>query len=208
MIHPSSAKQQGFTLIELLIAISISAVIAVLAYQSIYQATTVQDMTDDKIHDLDSLQRALWWMEQDFTQLAPRPIIDQQQRTLPALMLTQGQRIELSRIAIYPSPYAVAGLSRVGYYLQGQTLYRVVWPVIDRAPDTQPRTIAILNHVTAFGIRVLNHEKRWQLIWPDEKQTLDALPEMIEVVITIEGQGTVKRLFPGINNFDDGATKQ
>lgn len=194
-------RQAGFTLIELLIAMAISAVIAVMAYQAVNQAVTVKSVTDDSVTRFEAVQRAVWWLEQDFTQLAPRTVQDTLGDRLPAFQLSYDYGVEMTRIAVYPSPYGVAGLVRIGYVLEGDVLYRVVWPVLDRSPDTEAQRLPILKNVQKFDIRVMNAKRQWQNTWPDDKQADTDLPYMTEIVLTLEDLGEIRRLLPGVDGL-------
>ncbi|WP_373019689.1 type II secretion system minor pseudopilin GspJ [Thiomicrorhabdus sp.] len=196
-VNDSTSRQAGFTLIELLIALTISAVIAVLAYQTVSSVVTVQERTEDHAAKMEQLQRAIWWMEQDFIQLAPRTIQDGLGGVLPAFQYRRDLGVELTRIAEFPTPYGMGGLLRVAYRLEDGVLYRLVWPVLDRAPDTQPTKLPVLDHVERFEIRLLNANNEYVRSWPSEQQTLTALPRLTEVSLEIDGMGEMTRLFMG-----------
>ncbi len=197
----ASSKQQGFTLIELLIAMSISAIIAVISYQSISEVTAIKENTEQQVEYFEKLQRTIWWLEQDFTQLAPRAIQDELGARLPAY-LTSPEGIEFTRIAIYPSPYGISGLVRIGYQLDDGTLYRLIWPVIDRAPDTVPKRLAVLTDVEEFSIKSLNTKNIWILNWPEiGTSSKISLPRLIEINIKLKNDVSVRRIFPGVEGL-------
>lgn len=216
----SRRDQLGFTLIELLIALSISAVIAVLSYQAIAQVSDVKLQTQTHTDQFSGLQRTLWWMEQDFSQMVARSVQDTLGQNIPAYQ-ARNNRVELTRIAVYPSPYGVSGLVRVGYELEEGVLYRVVWPVLDRAPDTEPRRLAVLEGVSNFRIRQLkqaqtptgdsnsvngnssnntNKAAEWLDDWPKVSQNLTELPGLVEIRFNYEGFGEVRRLVLGADS--------
>lgn len=189
--------ESGFTLIELLIALAISAVIAVLGYQAVSSVVSVQTRTEAHAAKMEQLQRAIWWMEQDLIQLAPRTIQDGLGATLPALQYRDDLGLEFTRIAEFPTPYGMGGLLRVAYQLDDGVLYRLVWPVLDRAPDTQPTRLPVLDGVQAFDVRLLNARNEHVTSWPGEQQPLTDLPKLTEVHLKIEGMGEMTRLFMG-----------
>lgn len=215
--------QLGFTLIELLIALSISAVIAILSYQSISQVSQVKLQTQTHTEKFSSLQRTLWWMEQDFSQMVARSVQDTLGQNIPAYQARNNQ-VELTRIAVYPSPYGVSGLVRVGYALEEGTLYRIVWPVLDRAPDTEPKRLAVLEGVSDFHIRQLKQAQtpnasgnnnsgnsdnapsngtqtaEWLDDWPKSSKNLTELPGLVEIRFNYEGFGEVRRLVLGADS--------
>lgn len=199
-------KQRGFTLIELLIALAISAVIAVMAYQAITQVVSLQTRTEIHAEKFEALQRALWWMEQDVVQMAPRSARDGLGDFMPAFSYRQDLGLELTRIAQMPTPFGQKGLMRVGYVLEGDVLYRLVWPVVDRAPDTVPQRLALLQNVERFEVRLLNAAKQFVTVWPEEGGSVETtqagvaltLPQLVEVHLKLENQAEFTRLFMGV----------
>lgn len=199
MPNSLAKRQAGFTLIELLIAMMIAAVIAVMAYQAISQVVGVKTHTDESGAQFDALQKAIWWLEQDLVQLAPRTVLDELGDVLPAMWVQADLVAEWSRFAAYPTPYGQAGLLRVGYVLEGESLYRLVWPVMDRAQDTQPKKIKLLSNVETFELRLLNAENQWQSLWPAMDAPKAGLPKMIELTLSLKGMGQVRRLLTGVD---------
>lgn len=206
MMHRSS-QQQGFTLIELLIAMSLSAIIIVLSYQAISQASQIESLTSEKAEHLKQLQRAFWWLEKDVTQVVPRSVKGSYDDRLAAFALENtppdASQLEFTRIAKGQSPYSTAGLLRVGYQLENQTLYRIIWPVLDRAPDTEAKKIPVLHNVTGFRVRVLDSDKRWQLDWPPLDKPKTELPQMVEITLSFDNHSNITRLFPVVDNLNN-----
>lgn len=196
----SSNTQAGFTLIELLIAIAVSAVIALLAYQSIDSAVRISEAHKAQQKSLSALQRAVWWLEQDMMQMAPRPVLDQLGSALPAMQL-QSAQMEWSRIALYPTPHSSGGLVRVRYLIEDNQLVRLSWPVLDQAPDSLPRRQRLLDGVEGLSIRVLDANEFWFDFWPQPNRPLDALPRLVEIELDIENLGKIKRLLPGVDGM-------
>lgn len=196
--HRHRHRQYGFTLIELLVALGVSAVIAVLAYQSIDSMVSVKSTVQEHATQTEKLQRAVWWMEQDFSQLTPRPIQDQLGSVLPAIQYRADIGVEMSRIAQYPTPNASGGLLRVGYALEGSELYRLSWSVMDRAPDSQPKKTLMLKDVNRFDVALLNQTNQWLKAWPEPNQPMNDLPKAVKVTIEHKTLGTLSRLFMGV----------
>ncbi len=211
---PCSKKEQGFTLIELLIALAISAIISALAYQAINSVVNVQTQVQSSAQRMETVQRAVWWLEQDLIQVAPRAIRDGFGSSLPAYLYRSDLGLEMTRIAQFPTPNASGGLLRVGYRLENNTLYRLTWSVIDRAPDSRPKKIPLLTGVKRFEVRLLDAENQWVNSWPNESGAGQGnlppigggnisappeslLPKMTEITIELETLGTIKRLFMG-----------
>lgn len=195
-------QQGGFTLIELLIAMTVSAVIAVLAYQAVNQVVVVKAQTDSSVSRFEQIQRAVWWLEQDFTQLAPRSVTDENGAKLSAYQFDPYYGAQMTRIAEYPSPYGISGLVRVGYVLEDDTLYRVIWQVLDRAPDTQPEKLPVLERVKRFEVRQLDKNNQWKTSWPSDPTKVSIeLPRMIDILIELDDMGEIRRLLPGVDGM-------
>jgi len=194
----SYKKQQGFTLIELLIALSISAVIAIASYQSIESMVNVKTSVSEHSEKIEKIQRVLWWMEQDIIQMAPRPIADELGSPQPALKYRSDTGIEFTRIAQFPAQNAQHGMLRVGYELNSGTLYRITWPVLDRAPDTQPLKTSILKNVNSFELALLDNNQQWNQAWPNQDSAINVLPRAVRITIEHEEYGKISRLFMGV----------
>ncbi len=208
------SRQAGFTLIELLIALAISAIISALAYQAINAVINTQTTVKQHSERMAEVQRALWWMEQDLIQLAPRGVQDGLGSILSAYEYRADLGLELTRIAELPTPRALGGLLRVGYQLNDDTLYRLTWSVMDRAPDSNVKRVAILTGVKRFELRLLNEKDQWVTSWPLEVDLTGVsrglgeedsgpkkmpLPKVTEVTIELDDLGVLKRLFMGVS---------
>src|SRR5689334_15862685 len=67
-------KNAGFTLIELLVAMFVAAIMFAMGYGAIRQALNSHESLKDQQTHLAELQNAIRIMEQDFVQVAPRPV--------------------------------------------------------------------------------------------------------------------------------------
>ncbi|MBE0494037.1 MAG: type II secretion system minor pseudopilin GspJ [Thiomicrospira sp.] len=176
---------------------AVSAVIAIMAYQSIDSAVRITESYERQQQDFSQLQRTIWWLEQDVLQMTPRPVLDELGSVIPAMLL-QPQRFELSRIALYPTPQSSGGLVRVAYVLDAAQLYRWVWPVLDRTPDSKPNRQLLLSGVARFDVRLLDQQQQWQGFWPQEAMALNALPGLVEIMIELEDGRQFRRLLSGV----------
>jgi general secretion pathway protein J len=69
-------RERGFTLLELLVAMFIAAIIFAMGYGTINQAVKNREVLEDQQRRLLELQTTVRTMEQDFVQLAQRPVRD------------------------------------------------------------------------------------------------------------------------------------
>ena len=199
LIQNKLHAQAGFTLIELLIALSVSAVIAVLSYQAINSMVNVKSSVNSHAQESEQLQRIMWRMQQDLTQLAPRAVLDQLGSVIPAFQYREDTGLEFTRIAQFPTADATAGLLRVGYVLENETLYRLTWNVLDRAQDTEPKRVKLFDDVRRFEVAMLDSSNKWQTNWPMVPEFKTALPKVTQITIESEQFGTINRWFMGVN---------
>lgn len=94
-------------------------------------------------------------------------------------------------------------LARVGYGLEDGKLYRYVWPVLDRAQDSRPERLMLLDHVTALSLRFLDDKGQWQSQWPvgggaSAKRVpsgVATLPRAIRLTLDLADWGRIDRVF-------------
>jgi len=197
-------RDRGFTLLELLVAIAIFALISAIAYGSLIH------FMDDRAH-LDAeheywrqLSVAFLRMEDDFSQARDRTIRDpiglpDQQpafRGQPTdTRATGAPSVELTRGGVLTLGSGTrSDLQRVGYRLVDGTLKRLVWPVLDPGPQTEPLELPILKNVESFRVRFFSKSGEWRDQWPSQG-IQETLPRGVEVTLTLKGRGEFKRLF-------------
>ncbi|MEZ5671465.1 MAG: prepilin-type N-terminal cleavage/methylation domain-containing protein [Thiotrichaceae bacterium] len=85
MTHLSLKWMNGFTLLELLIALSIFALIAMMAYSGLLSVLQVGAHVEQTSQQLMRLQLTFQRVNQDVTQLVYRPIRNEYGDSLPAI---------------------------------------------------------------------------------------------------------------------------
>lgn len=208
-------RRRGFTLIELLVALFIAAIMFTIGYGAINQALTSRGRIRKDQQKLLALQRAMRVMEQDFVQLAPRPIRSPEgQGWLPALMATgtdSGESesesgaqplVTLTRGG-WSNPIGVQRpeLERVAYVFEKNTLIREHWNVLDPTLSDMPVKRNLLKHLRSVRFLYLNYTHRWVAHWPppvvgDPKGAyLRERPLAVEVILDTKDWGKIKRIF-------------
>ena len=127
-----------------------------------------------------------------------RPIRDNFGDTQPSLSGHENG-LELTHAGLRnPAGFSRSHLQRVAYELDQGAVVRLVWPVVDRAQDSEPAKSDLLDDVKSMQLRYMDAGRNWQTVWPVDKQddkTPEALPRAVEVSIEYRDWGRLTRLF-------------
>jgi general secretion pathway protein J len=200
-------RHRGFTLLELLVAMFIAALMFAMGYGAINQALNNHNALQEQQARLLEVQTAVRIMEQDFVQLAPRPVRQPVgDGWLPALLgpsdPTSQPFAQLTRGGwANPTGLQRPGLQRVAYFFEKNTLRREYWTVLD--PTLQNTTLKrdLLTHVKAVTLRYMDVSRQWQTQWPPaavaggmgQESALRMRPIAIEITLDTEDWGKLVR---------------
>lgn len=192
-------RPPGFTLLELLVSLSIFAIITVIAYNGLNHVLDVKAHNQNVLTRLADLQVAITRINQDFDHIINRSIRDESGTPIPPLtsQLSDPQILSLTRIG-YPIPGDPKQPPyRVGYKIFDQQLIRVHWTVLDRAQDSQPIALSLIDQIRYIHFRFLDNQQEWHTSWPDtlNETAPFKFPLAIEMEIDLIDQGTITRLF-------------
>ena len=196
--------QAGFTLLELMVAMSIFAVMSLMIFGGLKEVLDVRSATDLHTKRLTELQIAFMHIGRDMRQFNNRGIRDQFGSNLESLKGNEiGQyKIELTRDGY--SNYAKvnrSSLQRVAYGIDDNKLYRYHWLVLDRAADSEPVKMLLLDNIEGFKLRYLDTgastttgiSRDWVTYWPPISGTV--IPDVIEVTLELDDWGRFTRVF-------------
>lgn len=192
--HRQPFRQHGFTLLELVVVIGVFSVFAAMAYGGLDKVMLARKRIEQSLNRTSEYQRAYQRLRSDFENAAPRGIRDTDgQLKAPFTYDGYSKRIEFTRggwANLLSLPRA--SLQRVGYFLddsklENKTLVRRTWPVLDRAPQTTPVDIVLLENVEEMKWRFLDKNQTWQDAWPPPGSNL-ATAAAIARLATASGQ--------------------
>ena len=196
-------KISGFTLIELLVSITIFAILSAFSYSILNQSIISSFILDEKNERLQNIQRSIKLIEQDFIQIAPRPIrseLGQGYNGAITTSPTSGFALELTRSG-WGNPLGLSrsNLQRVAYQMENDKLIRIHWNVLDRTLSNQFQKDILIDEIESILFTFLNENGEWIQQWPplsdDKFLSMTKRPLGIAVVIDFEQEGEIRRIF-------------
>ncbi len=198
------AGNNGFTLLELLVAIAVFAIMSLMAYSGLNTVLNSYSHIKQKTEQLTELQTAFTLISRDIEQAIERPVRNSYGEPLEP-MTNDSENLdiilEFTRTG-RPNPAALprSNLQRIAYMLDDGQLIRLNWPVLDRAPETEPYETALLTKIKSVSIRFLDENMEWQEEWPlkskaEAESGIIKTPKALEITIDSEIWGEIRRLF-------------
>lgn len=200
-------RQFGFTLIEVMLAMAITVLVGVLAYNSLSVSLVAARHNDSQVKRLADIQSAITLLERDIRQAALRGIVDQYGDRQPALSggAVADYPLQLTRFGWdNPGKLQRSEVQRVRYRLEDERLWRDYWPVLDLIEEEEGiQSLPLLDGVTELSLQFLNDRSpgaqgsplggEWQDHWHPSLEE-DRLPLAVELKIEIERFGKVRRV--------------
>jgi general secretion pathway protein J len=198
----NKVKKNGFTLIEVLVAMGIFSILSALAYGTLNQTLITADILSNRMDKIQSLQRAIRLIEQDFMQLAKRPVRSEIGNIQLAALTTNPRNIypiEFTRHG-WSNPLSLkrSTLQRAAYALNGDALTRLHWNVLDKTYSNRTQSDIILGNVKSFNFSFMKNNNDWTEQWPPiEYNAIDGLkvlPKAVKITLTFNDDTDVYRL--------------
>ena len=148
----------GFTLIEVMVAMALTALVGAMAYAALASVLGGVDGLRDSANRSYEVNRAWMILSRDIAQFANRPVRDEYGETEPALTGGELARFPLSLTRggwHNPLEYPRSSLERVNYRIEDDALWRDSYVVLDRASDTEPRSVLLLEDVEFIELSFL-----------------------------------------------------
>ncbi len=187
-------RASGFTLLEILIALFIFTILSMILVSALHNVIGISATTKHHAEQLRRTQMALLIIKRDIEQALDRPIINASGRQEAALVGAP-QRIVFTHTGLAnPSDLLRSVFQRTSYEYREQGLWRVIWPVLDQAPQTESHERLILEEVESARFEFLDKDGRFQSGWPVPGQQ-EVLPKAIRLTFTLKGWGNISQLY-------------
>ena len=189
---------RGFTLIEMLVALAVFAVIGLMSNRLLVQIVDIGELTEARGARLVETQRAIEIIRRDIQQLAHRSVRDELGDSRPGFEISEFGLLQFTRRGwANPLGRNRSELQRVAYANEKGGLFRLYWPVLDRAGDSLPIRQLLLADVTDMEVVVVDIAGVEHRFWPPQEQADEPNNALAAVVLrmTLPPYGDIERLW-------------
>jgi len=185
---------KGFTLFEMVIAISIFAVMGVIAFTSLGMMTRNGQAVADANNRLSDLQFAVVYFSRDWMQVSPRGILNQY-GDAEANVTIENDVITFTRSGWKnPRGLARSTLQRVQYRVLDNQFVRLHWPSLDQGIGEEPIRVVLLDQVESMEVGLQNPLDKLVRVWPPDPGYDDGDPILLAFKLELPDMGDVMRL--------------
>jgi general secretion pathway protein J len=192
---------RGFTLFEMVIAVSIFALIGVIAFGGIGQMTRTGQAVADANERLSSMQFAVVYFNRDWTQVSTRDIRNQYGDEENNIV------IDDTGITFTRSGWSNllghrrSNLQRVQYLLEDGQLLRRHWFSLDQGIGEEPLQTVLLDNIESIEIEFIDSQGRPIRSWPQDSGQDSGAPILLAFRMDLPDIGEITRLL----EIPDGA---
>jgi general secretion pathway protein J len=197
----SYRRSGGFTLFEMLIAVSIFAIIGVLAFGGLGQMTRTGQAVADANNRLSDLQFAVVYFSRDWTQVSPRKIRNQYGDEESNIIIDDGvitfTRSGWSNLLGQKR----STLQRVQYLVIENQLIRRHWRSLDQGIAELPLQAVLLDDVESLEVEFLDALEKPIRVWPVDSELDGGRPVVLAFRLDLTDIGEISRIL----ELPDGA---
>jgi len=187
-------QQKGFTLFEMVIAVSIFAVMGVIAFTALGQMTRTGQAVGEANNRLSDLQFAVVYFKRDWTQVSPRKIRNQYGDEESNIVLDEDvitfTRSGWSNLLGHKR----SNLQRVQYLLVDNQLRRRYWNSLDQGIGEEPLEVTLLDDVESMQIEFQDGSGKSIASWPDTRSSQGSKPIVLAFRLELKDMGDIIRI--------------
>jgi len=174
------------------VALAIFAIIATAGTALLGFSIETQHDSAQSIDRIAALRRVSTLLSADLAQAVPRTSRDERGDRQRAFAGEQASIGFVRAGWTNELKAARSSLQKVDYRLVEGALVRRSWPMVDGVTDTQAISSVLIRDVTFARLRY-RKAGAWQDVW--NERLPDAMPDAVELTMTINGIGTVRQMF-------------
>jgi general secretion pathway protein J len=200
--HLINCDQSGFTLIEILVAMAIFALIAVGSVTMLTAVSAQNELSDERMQALQTIQRAMLIIERDFLQMVPRKT--RIEGEVSDILVFAGEfefESESAGIGFVRSGWhnpqltlRRSTLQSVAYRTQNKELQRLYSTYVDNVIGFEPKVRVLLEGIESVSFEYLDKFDKKTFEWIDAKP-VEQLPIAVAIIIKSEVYGEIRREF-------------
>ena len=200
--HVINSDQSGFTLIEILVAMAIFALIAVGSVTMLTAVSAQNDLSDERMQALQTMQRAMLIIERDFLQMVPRKT--RVEGEVSDILVFAGEfefESESDGIGFVRSGWhnpqltlRRSTLQSVAYRTKNKELQRLYSTYVDNVIGFEPKVRVLLEGIESVSFEYLDKFDKKTFEWIDAKP-VEQLPIAVAIIIKSEVYGEIRREF-------------
>jgi general secretion pathway protein J len=225
IIATQNRLTRGFTLIEVLLAMALTALIGVMAYQGLSSAINALESQETEVSSITNLQTAWRIIGEDLQQATYREITDEEEETKESFIGGGDDKeilMEFTRNGwSNPLGQRRSEIQRVRYILKDRQLWREHWLTLDRLKEPEPIQLLLLRNIDSVKLEFFARKKanreggEWLDSWPEAfasssaepseissaENTLDdgddqtTLPMAVKITLDSDDWGSIDRLY-------------
>jgi len=192
---PAAARAvAGFTLLEVVVAVSIFAVIGVIALTGLGKMTRDGQALANANNRLSELQFAVVYFEREWAQVSPRGIRNQYGDEEANIVIAD------DTITFTHSGWSNllgnrrSNLQRVQYLVDDDRLLRRYWQSLDQGIGERPIETVLLDKVESMEVTFLNAGGEPLRSWPLEASANQGQPILLALKLELPDRGDIVRL--------------
>ena len=185
---------RGFTLFEMVIAVSIFALMGVIAFTGLSTMTRNGQAVADANDRLSDLQFAVVYFTRDWTQVSPRKVRNQYGDEEGNIVI-EDDTITFTRSGLSNLlGQQRSTLQRVQYRVVNSQLVRRHWLSLDQGISEQPIQVVLLDKVESMEVAFQNALNQRVRVWPPDSDYSDGDPILLAFKLELPDIGEVTRL--------------